>query len=188
MARALERSSNELLASFDDARMEDIASAVGVSRTSLYYYFPSKGDVLDYLLRSMLRELLWETHRAAAGSSNPSDRLAAVIRAHLTFLSDHPTASQYLLAHLGRAGLVSDIASHMYEAFAGPTRTLIADGASDDSLQPPVGEELATTALLGAVLLVSCQSLLADGCIDVDGTMATIRPMFWHGIAPPGRE
>src|SRR3546814_10272062 len=42
---------------FDDIRMEDIASASGIPRATLYYYFAGKDDVLAFLLRSMLDDL-----------------------------------------------------------------------------------------------------------------------------------
>ena len=35
---------------FEDIRMEDIASAIGIPRATLYYYFAGKDDVLAFLL------------------------------------------------------------------------------------------------------------------------------------------
>ena len=185
MAANLHEAADELLASFEDVQMHDIAAAAGVARSSLYYYFANKDDVLAYLLRSMLHELNAATSDAAAGPGNPSERLSAVIRAQLSLLNDHPAASQQLIANLGRAGQLPDIAAQVHEGFEVPVRQLLAEGAADGTLRPLTDEDLGATALFGAVLVIGLRALVVDGHIDVDQVMAMIGPMFWHGIAPP---
>lgn len=185
MAANLHKAADGLLASFEDVQMHDIAAAAGVARSSLYYYFANKDDVLAYLLRSMLHELNTATSEAAAGPGNPSERLSAVIRAQLSLLNDHPAASQQLIANLGRAGQLPDIAAQVHEGFEVPVRRLLTEGAADGTLRPLADEDLGATALFGAVLVIGLRALVVDGHIDVDQVMAMIGPMFWHGIAPP---
>ena len=117
MAANLDAAADALLADFDDIQMHDIAVAAGVARSSLYYYFTNKDDVLEYLLRSMLDELAEATAAAVAGPGDPSIRLAEVIRAQLGHLNAHPAASQLLIANLGRAGKLPDIAARINAGF-----------------------------------------------------------------------
>lgn len=184
MARNLHGAADRLLASFDDLQMNDIAAAAGVARSSLYYYFANKDAVLAYLLRSMLDELTTVTARAASAPGTPSERLAAVIRAQLEHLDDHPAASQQLVANLGRAGKLPDIAGQVHEGFEVPVRQLLAEGAADGTLRSLADADLGATALFGAVLVIGLRALVLDGSIDVDRVMALVGPMFWHGMAP----
>ena len=184
MAAKLKTAANELLLSFSDLQMNDIAAAAGVARSSLYYYFTNKDDVLAFLLRSTLDELTAATAAAAASPGDPPTRLRAVIRAQLEHLDSHPAASQVFIANLGRAGKLPDIAAQVTEGFESPVRLLLAEGARDGSLRSMADDELAATALFGAVLVIGLRSLVLEGHIDVDRVTDLIGPMFWHGLAP----
>lgn len=184
MADKLKAAADDLLAGFDDIQMNDIARAAGVGRSSLYYYFTNKDDVLAYFLRAMLDELSQATAAAAAVPGDPSARLVAVIRAQLEHLNNHPSASQLLIANLGRAGKLPDIAARVDRGFEEPVRRVLAEGAADGSLRTLDDDDLGATALFGAVLVVGLRSLVVEGHIDVDGVIERIGPMFWYGIAP----
>ncbi|MCB0964905.1 MAG: TetR/AcrR family transcriptional regulator, partial [Acidimicrobiales bacterium] len=184
MADALHAAADDLLDRFDDLQMHDIAAAAGVARSSLYYYFTNKDDVLAYLLRAMLDDLTASTAAAAVGPGSPSTRLGAVIRAQLEHLDEHPAASQLLIANLGRAGKLPDIAASVNEGFEGPVRRLLAEGADDGSLRRLPDDDIGATALFGAVLVIGLRCLVVEGHIDVDRVMQMIGPMFWGGIAP----
>lgn len=185
MAANLREAADRLLGSFDEVQMHDIAAAAGVARSSLYYYFANKDDVLAFLLRSMSEELTAAIGEAAAGPGTPPERLSAVIRAQLTMLNDHPSASQQLTANLGRAGRLPDIAAHVHQGFEVPVRQLLAEGAADGTLRALDDADLGATALFGAVLVIGLRALVVDGDIDVDRVMAMVAELFWHGIAPP---
>jgi AcrR family transcriptional regulator len=184
MAAKLNAAANDLMASFDDVQMHDIALAAGVARSSLYYYFSGKDDVLAFLLRNMLDELTESASAAADGPGDAPARLAAVIRAHLEHLNTHPAASQLLIANLGRAGKLPDIAARVNQGFEEPVRRLLAEGAADGTLRTLADNDLGASALFGAVLVIGLRSLVVEGHIDVDRVTALIGPMFWHGIAP----
>lgn len=53
--------------------------AAGLSRSSLYYYFAGKDDVLAFLLRSMLDDLADSSLAAAAVDGDAPTKLRAVI-------------------------------------------------------------------------------------------------------------
>jgi len=193
MAAKLNAAAPDLLTRFDELQMNDIAAAAGVARSSLYYYFTNKDDVLAYFLRAMLDDLTETTARAADAPGDPATRLGAVIRAQLEHLNRHPAASQLLIANLGRAGKLPDIAARVSQGFEEPVRTLLAEGAADGSLRSLADNDLGAAALFGAVLVIGLRSLVIEGHIDIDRVTEMIAPMFWHGIAPspdtpiPGR-
>jgi AcrR family transcriptional regulator len=184
MAANLASAANRLLANFDDLQMNDIAAAAGVARSSLYYYFTNKDDVLAYLLRSVLDDLTVSTAAAAEGAGNPAQRLAAVIRAQLEHLNNHPAATQLLIANLGRAGKLPEIAARVNEGFEEPVRRLLAEGSDDGTLRALPDPDLGAAALFGAILVIGLRSLVVDGSVDVDRVLEMIAPVFWYGLAP----
>ncbi len=184
MAAKLQAAANDLLVSFDAIQMNDIAAVAGVARSSLYYYFTNKDDVLGYLLRSEFDELTETTSAAASGVGDPPTRLGAVIRAQLEHLDNHPAATQLLIANLGRAGKLPDLAARVNQGFEEPVRQLLAEGAADGTLRPLADDDLGATALFGAVLVIGMRSLVVEGHIDVDRVIERIGSMFWYGLAP----
>jgi AcrR family transcriptional regulator len=187
MAVRLTEAAGSFISSFEEVRMEDIASAAGVSRTRLYYYFSGKDDILAFLLREMLDDLTLVAAGAARGDGSPPVRLGAVIRAQLGHLNAHPALSQLLIANLGRAGKLPDIAARVNDGFVEPVKQLLAEGARDGSFRPLADDDLGAGALFGAVLVIGLRYLVTEGTIDVDRVMGLIGPMFWNGIAPnPG--
>jgi AcrR family transcriptional regulator len=187
LAAKLRAVADSFVESFDGVRMEDIAAASGVARATLYYYFSGKDDVLTFLLRSMLDELASTAAAAADGPGDAPTRLRAVIRNQLDHLDAHPTTSQMLIANLGRAGKLPDIAARVNEGFRAPVRRLLAEGAAEGTLRQLADPDLGATALFGAVLVVGLQSLVISGRIDVDAVIDSIGPMFWLGIGPETR-
>ena len=184
MATRLRGAANELLANFDDLQMHDVALVAGVARSSLYYYFASKDDVLAFLLRAALDDLTDATGLVASGPGSPAERLGAVIRAQLEHLNAHPSATQLLVANLGRAGRLPDIAARVNLGFEEPVRRLLEAGATDGSLRQLPDSDLGASALFGAVLVIGLRSLVVDGEIDVEKVTSLLAPMFWSGIAP----
>jgi AcrR family transcriptional regulator len=184
MATKLHAAAGDLLANFDDVQMHDIAAAAGVGRSSLYYYFTNKDDVLAFLLRRVLDDLTAATAAAAAQPGGPGARLGAVIRAQLEHLNEHPAATQLLVANLGKAGRLADIAARVNAGFEEPVRNLLREGAADGSLRVLADDDLGATALFGAVLVIGLRALVVDGRIDVERVMGMVGPMFWNGIAP----
>lgn len=187
MAARLSEAATSFVSSFEEVRMEDIASVAGVSRTRLYYYFSGKDDVLAFLLREMLDDLTAVAADAGQGEGPPPVRLGAVIRAQLSHLNAYPALAQLLIANLGRAGKLPDIAARVNDGFVEPVKRLLAEGAADGTFRSLPDEDLGAGALFGAVLVIGLRYLVTEGSIDVDRVVDLIGPMFWSGIAPnPG--
>jgi AcrR family transcriptional regulator len=184
MAGRLQQAADGLLSSFDDLQMTDIAAAAGVARSSLYYYFAGREDVLSFLLQSTLETLTDTIAAAATSPGDPATRLRAVLRAHLQHLNDHPAATRLLVANLGRAGRLREIAAAVTESVEEPVRKLLAEGAHDGSLRAQPDAELAATGLVGAVLIVGMRALVVEGSVDIDRVTELLHPMLWRGLAP----
>jgi TetR/AcrR family transcriptional regulator len=78
---------------FEGVSLESIAAAVGISRHSLLYYFPSKEALYRKVLDRVL-DLWLECMAAISVSDNPHEALSAYIAAKLRFSREQPSGSQ----------------------------------------------------------------------------------------------
>jgi TetR/AcrR family transcriptional regulator len=166
---------------FDDARIEDVARTIGVPRATLYYYFAGKEDILAFLLRSLLDDVADQVQRAVeAGSDGPS-RLRAVLRAQLEVLATNPDTAQLLIANIGRAGRLADIAVAVDTAFHAPVRTILADGIADGSIRS-VDVERAASAVFGAVILTGLHEIVLHGALATDDVLRDVETVVLDGL------
>jgi AcrR family transcriptional regulator len=80
----------ELMAArgYHGTSLRDVARAVGVQMSSLYYYFPSKQAMLLAIMRRTMREMQGFVEPAIRDAGSPREQLAAGIRAHVLFHGD----------------------------------------------------------------------------------------------------
>ncbi|SNT00748.1 TetR/AcrR family transcriptional regulator [Rhodococcoides kyotonense] len=67
--------------------MRDIADAVGIKGASLYHHFPSKEDILFAVCLTVTQEPVEQTLPLLDAPGTPTERLAALVRAHLVHLN-----------------------------------------------------------------------------------------------------
>jgi AcrR family transcriptional regulator len=182
LAEKLTSAASDLALSFDEVRMEDIATASGIPRATLYYYFAGKNDVLAFLLESMLDDLRISVATALDVEGDTQTRLQAVMRAQLGHLAANPAAAQLLLMNLGRAGRLGVIASGLETGFQEPVRGILADGVDAGELLD-MDVDVTATAMYGAVTIVGLRTLVTTGGIDADAVADHLFPVFWSGIA-----
>lgn len=73
---------------YGDVMMEDIAASAGVSRGTLYHYFPNKRDLYMAIFKRASTRLL---ARANPDPQLPlAEQLAAGLEAHIQYFADHP--------------------------------------------------------------------------------------------------
>ena len=73
-----------------DAPIDDIARAVGLSRALIYRHFSSKEELFVLTVTRYLSELSERLEAAAAGREDPRERLAAVTGAFADFALEYP--------------------------------------------------------------------------------------------------
>jgi AcrR family transcriptional regulator len=168
--------------SFDDVTMDEIAIATGVPRATLYYHFRSKEQVLAFLLTSMLGDIATSVEAAVATGEDTRTRLSNVVRAQLGAMAARPATSQLLVANLGRAGKLPDIAAGMDRAFQAPVRKILSEGVESGEIRP-VDPDPTATAIFGAVTVVGLHALMLHGHLDVDKSLDAL-VVLWGGLAP----
>jgi AcrR family transcriptional regulator len=137
-------------AGYSAATTREIATAAGVRQASLYYYFPSKDDILAALLEEAMRPAVAMTEAALLAEDSPPARLWALVHAHLRYHLTNP-------ANLGTLCFLPELRGEQFQAFQSQCaammrgyQVLVAAIAADT---PADAAEFATRANLICALL-----------------------------------
>lgn len=161
----------------DATRVDEVARVTGIPRATLYYYFPGKEHILAHLLVSTLSEMATRLEAAASTDGTGRERLERVIRGHLSFIAERGATYRLLVAELGRAASLVDIAHAVDRAIKAPLRTVLRAGADDGSLHV-ADVRAAASVIHGAVLITGLEQLLVPGDRADDPADAILAVMF----------
>jgi TetR/AcrR family transcriptional regulator len=119
---------------FEAARLEDIASDVGIRRSAIFYHFSDKQELYAAVLRDAL-EAFGPPPLPAKGSV--AQRLEAAMRGWIDFVAQRPTIARLILREAASAlpGVSSPLVragKHLVDWFRG----LIDEGIASGELKP----------------------------------------------------
>jgi TetR/AcrR family transcriptional regulator, cholesterol catabolism regulator len=82
---------------FDAVSLTDIANEVGLSKATLYHYFPRKEEILGTIVVATIRDLNAYIDQAVARAATPEARLVAFLEAQADFFELHQHRFQVLV-------------------------------------------------------------------------------------------
>lgn len=82
---------------FDDLRMETIAEATDVAKSTLYHYFPQKEDLLFAIHEATMLEQIERLQSIAAAPVSAGERLRLAIEEQLRLIAQHPGRVRVLM-------------------------------------------------------------------------------------------
>lgn len=82
---------------FPDADVQEIADSCGVAKGTVYFYFPSKEKLFLAAVDRVMADLRDTVLAAARDVPDQLDRIAAAIRAFLSYFKDHPNHAELLI-------------------------------------------------------------------------------------------
>jgi AcrR family transcriptional regulator len=95
--------------------LDDVAKALGLGKTALYYYFRSKDELFTAIVQLESQNLLEAVRNASSAQATPGERLRSALLAHFQVISPYFASS-------GTAAEMSDLLS-----IAGPLRKRFED-------------------------------------------------------------
>ena len=136
-----------------DASMSELGSAVGIRKSSLYYFFPSKQDLVIEVLRPVLELPCRELSEIVASAGSVVERFIAGMAALGQAFEREPQRMEILVR--GRLG--RHLSDHQMEEihawkaeYTDLWRGLIREGV-EDGLFRPCDDKIAAFALIGAM-------------------------------------
>lgn len=73
---------------YDRATLADVANRVGIKRGSLYYYINSKEDLLYWLHKNMIDELIANTDAALKESADTEEKIRNLVRMSMRLIAE----------------------------------------------------------------------------------------------------
>jgi TetR/AcrR family transcriptional regulator, cholesterol catabolism regulator len=173
-------------------RLSDVADQAEIKAPAIYYYFPSREDLIEEVMWSgiaRMRDHLTGILAALAPDADPLDRIDAAVEAHLRYslgISDYPTAS------IRNAGQVPEGVTVRYAAEASQYgevwRRLLQDADEAGVLRPDLDPASARMLVLGALNWAAEWWNPRRGSIEI--VVRTAQSLVRHGLGtgPAGRE
>jgi AcrR family transcriptional regulator len=131
--------------------MRDIAGAVGVLPGSLYAHIASKEALLVEIVEDGINRFLAAVQPHAESDANPTDKMRAMIIAHVVVVADNPERSLVVFHQwrfLGEGNIQAAIAKRReYEQFIG----VIEEGMRAGTFRADLNLRIAVLTILGAL-------------------------------------
>jgi len=128
----------------------EIAAQVGIQKASLYYHIETKEDLLYEICKSAIQQIRADSEAALERASNPLERTAMLIRAHIESL---------LLAHDRHLAALADMSSlsdrrraevaALRDGYEALVRSVLEQGQTSGALRRDVPVKYLCLALLG---------------------------------------
>lgn len=169
---------------YSGTRLTDIAEHAQVQAPAIYYYFPSREDVIEEVMWAGIARMRAHVKEVLAGvpEAGPLDRIEAAVEAHLRHELE---ISDYTRAAIRNAGqLPEKIQSRqLVEArkYADVWRGLIADAAAAGELRADLDPRAARLLILGALNWAAEWWNPRRGPLDV--IVHTAQSLVRHGLS-----
>jgi AcrR family transcriptional regulator len=135
---------------FSDTSLQDVAKALGISRTALYHYIGGKDELLATLVRGLTGETAESLERIASDDTrDPVDKLRAAVRGMATRIAQNPARFRLLL--MSEGSLPEPLATEHNRARRRALRAITAilrAGIQTGQLRP-TDERIAAFGILG---------------------------------------
>jgi AcrR family transcriptional regulator len=168
-------------------RLTDVADQAGLQAPAIYYYFPSRDDLIEEVTWSGIARLHDHIGQMLAGlppGTGPLGRIDAAVEGHLRYeleISDYPTAA------IRNAGQMPEHVRIRYSAEASRYgdlwRQLVQDTAQAGLLRPDVDPVVARMLVLGALNWAAEWWNPRRGSLDT--VIRTAQSLVRHGLGIP---
>ena len=174
---------------YADATITEIAHEVGTHAGSIYYYFPSREDLVrEVLLTSIDRMLATLAEPLGRTDALPLERLKAAVRAAMLLYTS--ASDDYSKAYMRSFNQVPDALAREFNARRQATREtwlrLLRDAKDAGELRPTVNVDLASLMIMGASSWVSTW-FDPTGALSGEQISDAFVAMLLGGLAPPAR-
>jgi TetR/AcrR family transcriptional regulator, cholesterol catabolism regulator len=132
---------------YQRARMDDVAEALGITKGSLYYYVPSKEQLLFDIILPPYRDAVAHLDEVLTSIESGPRRLSAVISRHLANVERYYPAVSVYVENMRTLPVPPEMRD-LDVAYIRGLRRIVLEGVQDGSLRT-VDSGIAVVALLG---------------------------------------
>jgi AcrR family transcriptional regulator len=130
--------------------MRTIASALGVRPATLYYYYPSKDDLLFSIMKTSIERLIVHVSSQLRRDAPAAEQLRCAMRAHIVAIAEHLDELTVFLHEFKSLPLdLRTVITEYRDRYERIFRDIVADGVKRGDFRP-VDERLASKMILSA--------------------------------------
>lgn len=136
---------------YSQARLEDVAQEVGISRATLYYYVGTKEELLVALLEDPIAEVTAGLKKVAAQDLPASEKLAGALREYLHLLEEHPTLFIFLSENIHNvmSGPEADEIRANADSYGRVLTKIVTDGQKSGEFRADIRPQVAVLGIIG---------------------------------------
>ena len=109
-----------------NTRSEDVAHRAGVSKGTLYLYYPSKAELFKAVVRAYLSPVIVDSDAMVERFTGPTSSLLHLLGQNWWQLVGSTNASRLVMLIMAEAGNFPDLARFYWEELVAPTHNLLA--------------------------------------------------------------
>jgi TetR/AcrR family transcriptional regulator, cholesterol catabolism regulator len=170
---------------YSGTRLTDVADQAEIQAPAIYYYFPSRDDLIEEVMWTgiaRMREHIAEVLAGLPADADPLDRIAAAVEAHLRYALE---ISDYTTASIRNAGHVPESIRTRYTAEAAQYGDmwckLLQEAENAGLLRPDLEALSARMMVLGALNWAAEWWNPRRGSLDT--VVRTAQSLVRHGLA-----
>lgn len=170
---------------YSQARLEDVAQEVGISRATLYYYVGTKEELLVALLEDPIAQVTASLTEVAGQDIPATEKLAATLREYVHLLDTHPTLFIFLSenVHNVMSGPEADKIRANADRYGRVLTAIVSDGMSSGEFRDDISPQVAVMGIIGMFnwmhrwfVPTGKQSLASIGEDFITMSLAALRP------------
>ncbi len=134
--------------------LDDIARRAGMAKTSLYYYFKEKDEIIRAIIRNDMEDLLASMRQAVAAGKTPEDKLCGLIDARYHFIATASSraAKEVLQEFKNLSGIYAQELEYYQKAQQDLIQDIFRQGIARGELNPVEDIELLALIIFSAMI------------------------------------
>jgi AcrR family transcriptional regulator len=173
---------------FSQATVDDIASAAGVAKGTVYLYYESKRDIYFAALKFGIEQMYSKLDEELKKVSTPEEKLRTLIGVKLAYFDDNRDFFKIYYSELGNIcihpGTIDSEFKAMYLEQAKVVEAILKEGARKKIIRP-VRTEQAAFAISDVIRGVVTQRVLGWSKSKISQDVEFIFDLIWKGIVVP---
>ncbi|MCW2982310.1 MAG: Transcriptional regulator, TetR family [Solirubrobacterales bacterium] len=136
---------------YSQARLEDVAQEVGISRATLYYYVGTKEELLVALLEDPIAAVTASLKKVAAEKIPAEEKLVASLREYLHLLEEHPTLFIFLSENIHKvmSGPEADEIRANADSYGRVLTKIVSEGMKSGEFRDDIRPQVAVLGIIG---------------------------------------
>jgi len=167
---------------YEKTSMNQIAAAVEMAKSSLYYYFESKNEIFKKVVEYEANELNGKISQALENQSNPLDKIRIYVLSRLHYFMNYPNLYKALKSErLQSIDFIKDFRHSYYQNEIEQFKTIIDEGVKTN-LFSIYDSELAATAIITAIKGMETPLFINNLARNVETTVRDAVSIILYGI------